>query len=65
MAARRSGVAATFPRSAKLKVYTGENPDGTPELEDARRSMTMRELMTHTGGLAYGLVGTTPSTSSS
>ena len=38
---------------AKLKLYAGENPDGTPKLEAARRSMTMRELMTHTAGLGY------------
>jgi CubicO group peptidase (beta-lactamase class C family) len=53
-------VARHIPAFAKLKVYTGENPDGTLALEDARRSMTMRELMTHTGGLAYGLVGSHP-----
>jgi len=46
-----------LPAFAKLSVYTGENPDGTPKLEPQRRPMTMRELMTHTGGLAYGLVG--------
>ena len=42
-----------IPELARLKVYTGKNDDGTPKLEDARRPMTMRELMTHTGGLAY------------
>ena len=42
-----------IPELARLKVYTGKNDDGTPKLEDARRAMTMRELMTHTGGLAY------------
>src|SRR5262249_56745404 len=36
-------------------VYVGKNDDGTPKLEDARRSMTMRELMTHTAGLGYVL----------
>ena len=51
-------VSRHIPSFAKLKVYTGDNADGTLALEDARRSMTMRELMTHTGGLAYGLVGT-------
>ncbi len=53
-------VSRYIPAFATLKVYTGENPDGTPAVEDARRSMTMRELMTHTGGLAYGLVGNHP-----
>jgi CubicO group peptidase (beta-lactamase class C family) len=50
-------VSRFIPEFAKLKVWVGENPDGTPKLEDARRPMTMRELMTHSGGLAYGLVG--------
>ena len=53
-------VSRYIPEFAKLVVYTGENPDGTPKTEPARRSMTMRELMTHTGGLAYGLVGAHP-----
>ena len=48
----RSGI-ALHPGVRKLKVYAGKNDDGTPKLEDARRSMTMRELMTHTGGLGY------------
>jgi CubicO group peptidase (beta-lactamase class C family) len=43
-----------------LKVYTGKNDDGTPKLEDARRSMTMRELMTHTAGLGYVLSANNP-----
>jgi CubicO group peptidase (beta-lactamase class C family) len=48
-------VSRYIPEFARLKVYTGKNDDGTPKLEDARRSMTMRELMTHTGGLGYVL----------
>lgn len=38
----------------------GKNDDGTPKLEDARRSMTMRELMTHTAGLGYVLSPNNP-----
>lgn len=53
-------VSRYIPEFAKLTVYVGENPDGTPKTEPARRSMTMRELMTHTAGLAYGLVGGHP-----
>jgi len=53
-------VSRYIPEFAKLTVYTGENPDGTPTVEPARRSMTMRELMTHTAGLGYGLVGGHP-----
>ena len=49
-----------LPEFAQLSVYVGENPDGTPKVEPQRRPMTMRELMTHTGGLAYGLVGAHP-----
>ena len=51
-------VSRYIPAFAKLQVYLGEASDGTLQVEDARRSMTMRELMTHSGGLAYGLVGT-------
>jgi CubicO group peptidase (beta-lactamase class C family) len=48
-------VAKYIPEFAKLKVYTGKNEDGSVKTEDARRSMTMRELMTHTAGLGYVL----------
>ncbi len=53
-------VSRYIPEFARLVVYVGENPDGTPKTEPARRSMTMRELMTHTAGLGYGLVGAHP-----
>ena len=48
-------VSRYIPEFARLKVLAGRNPDNTPKLEDARRSMTMRELMTHTAGLGYVL----------
>jgi CubicO group peptidase (beta-lactamase class C family) len=48
-------VARYIPEFAKLQVYVGDNPDGTMKLEAARRSMTMRELMTHSSGLGYVL----------
>jgi CubicO group peptidase (beta-lactamase class C family) len=48
-------VSRHIPEFARLKVYMGKNDDGTPKLEDARRPMTMRELMTHTAGLGYVL----------
>jgi len=48
-------VSRHIPEFARMKVYTGKNDDGSPKLEDAKRSMTMRELMTHTGGLGYVL----------
>jgi len=53
-------VARYIPEFARLKVYTGKNEDGTPKLEDAKRSMTMRELMTHTAGLGYVLNANNP-----
>jgi CubicO group peptidase (beta-lactamase class C family) len=53
-------VSRYIPEFARLKVYTGRNPDNTPKLEDARRSMTMRELMTHTAGLGYILSPANP-----
>ena len=48
-------VTTFIPEFEGLKVYAGDGPDGEPILEDANRSMTMRELMTHSSGLAYGL----------
>ena len=48
-------VSRHIPEFAKLQVLTGENADGTPKTRDARRQMTMRELMTHTAGLGYVL----------
>ena len=53
-------VSRHIPELARLKVYAGANADGTPKLEDARRSMTMRELMTHTAGLGYVLSANNP-----
>jgi len=53
-------VSKYIPEFARLKVYTGKNDDGTPKLEDAKRSMTMRELMTHTAGLGYILSPNNP-----
>ena len=53
-------VSRYIPAFAKLKVYTGKNDDGSPKVEDARRSMTMRELMTHTAGLGYVLNANMP-----
>jgi CubicO group peptidase (beta-lactamase class C family) len=53
-------VSRYIPEFARMKVYTGKNEDGTPKLEDAKRSMTMRELMTHTAGLGYVLSAANP-----
>jgi CubicO group peptidase (beta-lactamase class C family) len=43
------------PEFADLRVYKGQNPDGTFVTEPASRPPTMREIMSHTGGFAYGL----------
>ena len=43
------------PEFAHLQVYKGQNPDGTFITEPAARPPTMREIMSHTGGFAYGL----------
>jgi CubicO group peptidase (beta-lactamase class C family) len=48
-------VARYVPEFGKMQVHVGDNPDGTMKLETARRSMTMRELMTHSSGLGYVL----------
>jgi CubicO group peptidase (beta-lactamase class C family) len=53
-------VSKFIPEFNGLKVHAGENADGTPKLDDARRSMTMRELMTHSAGLGYGLSTANP-----
>jgi CubicO group peptidase (beta-lactamase class C family) len=44
-----------LPELAGLKVFRSLGADGKPVLEDAKRAATMRELMTHTAGFAYGL----------
>ncbi len=48
-------VSQYIPAFADLKVYTGENPDGSMKLEELARPMRMRHLMTHTAGLGYTL----------
>ena len=48
-------VSKYIPGFADLKVHVGDTAGGSPKLEDANRSMTMAELMSHSGGLGYGL----------
>lgn len=50
-------VAKYIPGFADLKVYTGENADGTMQVEDIERGkrITVRDLMKHTAGLGYVL----------
>lgn len=44
-----------IPEFADLKVFAGVGPDGQMIVEDARRPPTIREVMSHTAGFAYGL----------
>jgi len=44
-----------IPEFKDLKVWKGNEADGRPMLEPARRPPTMRELMSHTAGFGYGL----------
>ncbi|MEM5517051.1 serine hydrolase domain-containing protein [Henriciella sp. AS95] len=46
-----------IPGFEDLQVLAGTNDDGTPKLEPLERPATMRELMSHTAGFAYGLGG--------
>jgi CubicO group peptidase (beta-lactamase class C family) len=43
------------PELANLRVYKSQNADGTFVTEPTARAPTMREIMSHTGGFAYGL----------
>jgi CubicO group peptidase (beta-lactamase class C family) len=49
-----------IPEFKELKVWKGNEADGRPILEPARRPPTMRELMSHTAGFGYGLSDTHP-----
>lgn len=48
------------PEFETLQVLAGVNEDGSPILVDMDRPPTMRELMSHTSGFAYGLGGDDP-----
>lgn len=53
-------VSKYIPEFADLKVYAGQNEDGSMKLVEPEHPMTMRELMSHSGGLTYGVFGNTP-----
>ncbi|MCB8942303.1 MAG: beta-lactamase family protein [Ardenticatenaceae bacterium] len=46
-------VAAFIPAFNSLKVYAGEDEAGEMILEELRRPVTIRDLLTHTSGLTY------------
>ena len=43
-----------IPGFADVEVYAGEDPNGEPRLEAPASPLTMRQVMTHSGGLSYG-----------
>ena len=49
-----------IPEFASLRVFKGVNPDGSFDTVPADRPPTMREIMSHSGGFAYGLVADNP-----
>ena len=53
-------VSKFVPEFENLKVLGGVNEDGSAILVDLERQPTMRELMSHTSGFAYGLSGIDP-----
>jgi len=53
-------VSKYVPEFANLRVFKGQNPDGSFITEAADRPPTMREIMSHSAGFAYGLVPDNP-----
>lgn len=53
-------VTDVLPELANQKVFAGLAPDGAMLMQDAIRPTTMRELMSHTTGLGYGLFDVHP-----
>ncbi|MBL4595537.1 MAG: beta-lactamase family protein [Robiginitomaculum sp.] len=49
-----------LPEYANLKVYAGKDDDEKVLLDDLQRPVTILDLMRHTAGFAYGLLGQTP-----
>lgn len=47
-------IAKHLPELATMQVFTGLDADGEPILEPPHHAPTMRELMTHQAGFAYG-----------
>ena len=52
-------VAKFIPEFKDLKVYAGQGADGQPKLDAQSHPVTMKELMSHTGGFTYGFFSNT------
>jgi CubicO group peptidase (beta-lactamase class C family) len=53
-------IAKYIPEFKDLKVFTGVDTDGKPQLAAPNHAPTMGELMSHTAGFTYGFFGNTP-----
>jgi methyl acetate hydrolase len=48
-------IASVLPELGKVQVLEGVAADGSPRLRPARRSITLRHLLTHTSGFVYDI----------
>ncbi len=53
-------VSKYLPEFANQRVFTGAEEDGSLRTVPVEREMTIRNLLTHTSGLTYGVFGNTP-----
>ena len=53
-------VSKYLPSFANQRVFSGVNEDGSLKTVPAERQSTIRDLLTHTSGLTYGVFGNTP-----
>ena len=53
-------IAKYLPEYTNLKVYAGQNADGSLQTVSPKRAVTIRDLMRHTAGMTYGRFSNTP-----
>lgn len=53
-------VSKYLPEFANQRVYVGTNEDGSLQTVPVEREATIRDMLTHTAGLTYGVFGNTP-----